>query len=591
MRRARLLAVLAALALPVAGALAQEPAPRVSDLTQRRHTLIGLVAEYQDYEDYKPNRSEAEIAAKRGENPFAKVGDLSERAIADRLAKAVGFLPRFKAVDTTGFPEHEVLNKILMVRELKLEIEGARFLPMPVSQLSGVHLWVPDLASLPPRPILQDFEALLSRYRQVPVVFDQTIALMRRGMAAGIMPPRYLLEKVAQQADEIARMSPEESPFGAPLAHLPADLPAKQRRKIRAEVLSLTAGRILPVYAKFAKFVRTEYAPRGRTEPGLWSLPDGEARYALLVRASTTTNLSPEEIHQIGLREVARIEVEKTALAARLGFPDTRSLDAAIAADSRFRAATPEQLLALYKGYLDAMQTRLPELFVRVPERQLKVAPIEPYREKESPRAEYRPGDPGRVMVNTSEPRATLSVESTSYHEGVPGHHLQFAVVDANPNLVQFRMSLSYPAFVEGWALYAERLGKEIGFYQDPYSDYGRLQGEMFRAIRLVVDTGLHAKRWSREQAIQYFRSHSNLDEAEVQNEVDRYIVWPAQALGYKIGELKILELRERARKELGDRFDLRRFHQQVLAQGVLPLDVLETRIDHWIAAEKGKSV
>jgi uncharacterized protein (DUF885 family) len=474
-----------------------------------------------------------------------------------------------------------------MVRGLKLEIEGARFLPMPVNQLSGIHLWAPDIAALPPHPLLRDYEILLARYRQIPTLFDQTMTLMRKGMAAGVLPPRYLLEKVARQADEIARMSPEASPFGAPLAHFPADLPAAKRRKIRAEVLSLTAKRILPAYARFAKFVRKEYAPRGRTEPGFWSLPDGEARYAYLVRVATTTDLSPEEIHQIGLREVARIEAEMTALAARLGFSDLKSLDAAIAADPKFRAATPEQLLALYRGYLDAMQARLPELFVRVPERRLEVARMELYRERESPRAEYRGGDPARVVVNASEPRATLSVESTAYHEGIPGHHLQFAVVDANPNLVQFRMGLGYPAFVEGWALYAERLGKEIGLYQDPYSDYGRLQDEMFRALRLVVDTGLHARRWSREQAVQCFRSHSAMDETEVRNEIDRYTIWPAQALGYKIGELKLLELRERARKELGDRFDLRRFHQQVLGQGVLPLDVREQRIGRWIAAEK----
>lgn len=585
----RLLIVLAVLALPAPGARAEEPKPAsdpASDLRNRRHGLINLLSEYSDYEDYNPNRSQAEIAAKKGEKPTFKVRD-TEKAVQANLAKAHGLLPRFEAVDTTGFPEHEVLNKTLIVRELRLQIEGARFRPwrMPVDQLSGVHLYAPGSAELPPRPILQDYENLLARYRQIPARFDETIIQMRKGMAEGLMPPRYLLDKVAGQAESLARMSPETSPFAAPLARFPADVPAAKQKKLRADLLAVVRKEILPAYARFAKFVREEYAPRGRTEPGLWSLPDGEAWYAYQVRISTTTGLTPEEVHQIGLREVTRIEAEKTALALRLGHPDSRSLDAAIAADPRFRA-TPEELLALYRKHIDAMQARLPELFGRLPKTDLEVKALDSYLEKDSPRAQYHLGDPGRVMINLREPRTTLDVESTAYHEGVPGHHLQSAVTFAIPTLVPFRMSLGYPAFTEGWAHYAETLGKDVGLYQDPYSDYGRLQDEMFRALRLVVDTGLHAKRWTREQAVEYFRGHSGLDEAEVSAEIDRYIVWPTQALGYAIGKMKILELRERARRELGDRFDIRKFHDRILKAGVLPLDVLEERVDAWITAE-----
>jgi len=579
---------LAVLALPGVTALAEEPSP-ASDLRERRHALIQLISEYQDYEDYKPSRTQEEIAARRAVRlDRIEVID-PDKAAAARLAKARGFLPRLEAIDTTGFPEHEVLNKVLLVRQLRMDIEGDRFQlrRMPVDQLGGIHLGAPRWAHLPPRPLPEDFDTLLANYRKIPALFDQTMAQMKKGMAEGLMPPRYLLEKVARQAGEIARMSPESSPFGAPLDRIPADLLAAKRKKLRADLLTAIRKGILPAYARFARFVKEEYAPKGRAEPGIWSLPDGKARYAWLVRISTTTDLTPEEVHQIGLGEVARIEGEMKEVAVRLGYPDPRSLNAATAVDPKLHAGSAEQLLALYRSHIEAMQPRLPELFLKVPERRLEVAPLESYQEKESPRAEYRPGDPGKVIVNTSEPRDTLAVESTAYHEGVPGHHLQWAFVDANPNLVPFRMALGYPAYVEGWALYAERLAKEIGFYQDPYGDYGRLQGELFRAARLVVDTGLHAERWSREKAVQYMRDHLAMGETEIGNEVDRYAVWPAQALGYKIGEMKLLELREHARKELGAAFDLRKFHQQVLGQGVLPLDVLAEKIDRWIAVEK----
>jgi uncharacterized protein (DUF885 family) len=583
----RSLLLLGALLLPAVGARAQEPAPAASDLRERRHALINLIAEYQDFEDYKPSRSEAEMAS-RFDRKAPRVRDV-EKEVEKSLAKMKGFLPRFEAIDTTGFPEHEVLNQALMVRSLRDGIESTRFpfWRMPVNQFTGLHLYALESAPLPDYATLRDCEGLLAWYRLIPAMFEQTMSQMRRGMAEGLMPPRYLLEKVAEQAETIARMSPEASPFAKMLDEVSrADVPEAKKRKLRADLLKAIRKDILPAYARFAKFVREEYAPRGRTEPGYWSLPNGEAWYAFLVRQSTTTDLAPEEIHQIGLREVARIEAEMTAIAVRLGYADLRSLNAAIAGDPRFLASTPEQLVGLYKGYIDAMQAKLPELFGRLPDTKLKVREMGAYRDKELSRAAYHPWS-REVVVKTREPRETLFVESTAYHEGVPGHHLQFVIAASIPTMVPFRSNLSYAAFIEGWAHYAEKLGKDVGLYQDPYSEYGRLQDEMLRAVRLVVDTGLHAKRWSRDEAIQFFRRYSAMDESEVQVEVDRYIVMPAQALGYKIGEMKILELRERARKELGERFDLRKFHDQVLGAGVLPLDLLEWRIEKWIAAEK----
>jgi uncharacterized protein (DUF885 family) len=415
-------------------------------------------------------------------------------------------------------------------------------------------------------------------------------------MAAGLMPPKFLLEKVASQVEGIASTPPEKSPFAQPLEKFPDSVPDADRARLRTEVIDAVRTAVLPAYKKFTAFVRDEYAPRGRKDVGLWALPDGAKRYAARVRQSTTTNMSAEEIHQIGLREVARIEGQMLEIAKKLGYKDVKSLNAAIEADPKLKARSRQQILDLYSKYIDQMWGKLPELFGRLPKAKVEVKPVEEFREKEASGAQYLPGAPdgsrpGRVQVNTGDAtsRKTISMESTAYHEGVPGHHMQLSIAQELPTLPPFRQQGGYTSFVEGWALYSERLGKEVGFYQDPYSDYGHLQDEMLRAIRLVVDTGFHYKHWSRDQVVQFFHDHSAIDEVEVQSETDRYIVWPGQALAYKIGQLKILELRERAKKELGPKFDIRKFHDEVLGAGALPLDVLEQRIGGWIAAEKGE--
>jgi uncharacterized protein (DUF885 family) len=281
-------------------------------------------------------------------------------------------------------------------------------------------------------------------------------------------------------------------------------------------------------------------------------------------------------------------------VATKLGYSDLKSLNAAIEKDPKPHPHSRQQILDLYKHYIDQMYTKLPQLFGRLPKAKVVVEPTEAFREKEASGAEYQQGSPdgarpGRVQVNTSSPeqRKILNAESTAYHEGVPGHHLQISIQQELPTLPPFRQQGGYTAFAEGWALYSERLGKEVGFYQDPYSDYGRLQDEMLRAIRLVVDTGFHYKHWTRDQVVQFFHDHSAVDEVEVQSETDRYIAWPGQALAYKVGQLKISELRERAKKALGPKFDVRGFHDEVLGAGALPMDVLEKRIDNWIAAQK----
>ncbi len=568
-------------------------APAPADLQARRDALSKLLAEQWEYIlSHSP-----ELASILGDKRWNdQISDYSQAALDANLAKAREYLQRFQAIDTTGFPEQERLNKELMVRALQERIEGTKFKPwlMPVNQISGIHLQAPQFPSLLTFTTVKDYDDLIARYRKLPVAFDQTIEHMRTGMAAGLMPPKFLLAKVVTQAEGIAATPPEKSPFAAPLARFPKEIPEAEQARIRQQMLAAIQGSLLPAYAKFARFVREEYAPRGRAEPGMWSLPDGEARYAWQVRQSTTSDLTPEQIHQLGLREVARIEGEMMQVAKRLGFSDLKSLNAAIEKDPRLHAHSRQQILDIYTRYIDQMSARLPQLFGRLPKARVVVVPMEDFRAKEASAAEYQTGAPdgsrpGRVQVNTGDPesRKTITMESTAYHEGVPGHHMQLSIAQELPTLPPFRQQGGYTAYIEGWGLYAEGLGKEVGFYQDPYNDYGRLQDEMLRAIRLVVDTGFHYKHWTRDQVVKFFHDHSGTDEIEVQSETDRYIVAPGQALAYKIGQLKILELREKAKKELGPRFDIREYHDQVLGAGALPLDVLEEQINAWIQAKK----
>ena len=581
------------LLLPFLLFAATAAADSAQSLQARRDAFNRLLAEQWDYSLSKQPEYASILGDKRWND---KLSDISDAAIQADLAKQKDFLARFEAVDSTGFPEQETLSKALMVRNLRETVEGARFRNwlMPVTQIHGLHLQAPRLVGFLSFEDAKDYEDLIARYHRLPVVFDQLTVHMRQGMAAGLMPPRFLLEKVVDQVEGIAAAKPEESPFAEPLERLPKEMPLAEKERLQKAMLAAVRDEVLPAYARFGKFLKEEYVPKGRTEVGLWSLPDGEAFYAYLVKASTTTDLAPEQIHQTGLREVARIEGEMLKIAKKLGFADLKSLNASIAGNPELHAHSREQILGLYRKYIDEMYTKLPRLFGRLPKARVEVMPTEAFREKEASSADYNQGTPdgsrpGRVMVNTGEPeqRTLIHIESTAYHEGVPGHHLQVSIGQELRDLPPFRQQGGYTAFEEGWALYSEKLGEEAGFYQDPYSFYGHLQDEMLRAIRLVVDTGLHAKHWSRDQVVRFFHDHSGLDEVEVQTETDRYIVSPGQALAYKLGELKILELREKAQKALGSRFDVRRFHDEVLGAGALPLDVLGARIDAWVTSEK----
>ena len=564
-----------------------------ADLDRRRKALNDLLDEQWEY----TMRTNPEFASILGDKRFNdQVSDVSEAAVRADLEQTRRFLKRFEAIDTTGFGEQERLNRDLMVRDLREGIEGSKFnsWQTPVNQMSGLHLGAAQLPSALPFQTVKDYDDYIVRLRKLPKAFDDTIANMRKGMAAKLMPPKFLLDKVAGQAANIGNTPADKSPFALPLAKFADGVSDADKERIRKATLEAIEHSVIPAYKKFEAFVRDEYAPKGRTDVGVWSLPNGKARYAFRVKQQTTSDFTPEQIHQIGLDEVARIEADMLKIAKSQGFNDLKSFNAAIEKNPDLHFKSPQDIIDSYTHFIDQMYARLPQLFGRLPKAKIEVVPVQPFREKEAAGASYETGSPdgsrpGRVYVNTYEAtsRKTLSTESTSYHEGVPGHHMQLSIQQELTDLPKFRQQGGYTAFIEGWALYSERLGKEVGYYQNPYSDYGRLNDEMLRAIRLVVDTGLHDKKWTRDQVVQFFRDHSAIDEVEIQAETDRYIVWPGQALAYKIGQLKILELRDRAQKELGPKFDIRQFHDEVLGAGALPLQTLDERITRWIARKK----
>lgn len=564
-----------------------------SALAARLQVLDQLLAEQWEY----GLRTNPEYASMLGDKRYNdQLRDFSQAAIDKNLKMTRDFLKRFQAIDTQGFNVQQKLNKDLMVRQLQEELEAARFKnwQMPVLQNSGLHLDTPELVTMLSFTSVKDYEDYIARLHKLPTLFEQTIAQMRLGVKNKIMPPQFLLPKIARQCEDIVAMSMETSPFAKPVTQFPAEISEADQQRLKTAVLEAIKTKVIPAYQNFANFVRSDYAPYGRKDVGLWALPDGAARYKLQVKTQTTTNKTAEQIHQIGLREVARIEAQMLEVAKKLGFADLKSFNASMEKNPDLHPKSRQEILDLYDKYTDQMYAKIPELFGRLPKAKVKIMAVEEFREKEAAGASYNAGAadgsrPGHVMVNTGDfaNRMTLSIETTALHEGVPGHHMQIAIAQELEGLPAFRQQGGNNAYVEGWALYSERLGRELGFFKDPYNYYGHLQDEMLRAIRLVVDTGLHYKKWDRQQVVDFFRNHSGIEEVEIQSETDRYIVWPGQALGYKIGQLKILELRDYASKALGSRFSLKEFHDEILGAGALPLDVLENRIKAWVATKK----
>ncbi|MGB7556557.1 MAG: DUF885 domain-containing protein [Candidatus Korobacteraceae bacterium] len=564
-----------------------------ADIEARRTRLNALISELWEW-NLQQDPVYASILGDKRYND--QLGSDSEKTTLEQQAKEKEFLKQFEGIDASGLPHQDVLNRELEIRSLKEDIEGTdlKLWQMPVNQMGGIHINAPQMVTVLSFQTVKDYDDYIARLRQLPRVFEENTANMRKGMANGLMPPKFLLEKVVDQTNGIATQSPDKTPFAQPFNSFPASFAEADKTRLKAAGVAAIKDDVLPAYSKFAAFVKEEYVPKGRSEVGVWSLPNGEAIYAFRVRRSTTTDKTPEQIHQIGLQQVAEIEKQQLEIATRLGFKDLKSFRETLKTNPKLYAQSREQILDLYRQYIAQMKPELPKLFGRLPKADLIVIPVELFREKDASGAQYVPGTPdgsrpGHVEVNTSDPekRMVIDFESTAYHEGVPGHHLQLTIAQEMQGLPPFRQHGFYGAYIEGWALYSERLGKEVGFYKDPYSDYGRLEDEMLCAIRLVVDTGMHYKHWTREQVVQYFHDHSAIDEPNVQSETNRYISWPAQALSYKMGQLKILELRARAQQQLGSQFDIREFHDQVIDSGALPLDVLDEQINLWIAQKK----
>ena len=568
---------------------AQAPAP----LEDRRKALNALFEEYwQASLEHSP-----EFASTLGDTRYNdRISNYSVKAENEWLSREQAYLMRLAAIDPDGLTGQEKVSRELLLRQFAEDAEAQQFKEweMPLNQMGGIHTTYPQLVAQLSFTTVKDYDDWIARLHALPKAFEQVSTNMSIGMEDGRVPPRYLLEKALAQVKELAGQKPAESPLALPLKSFPAAIPAAEQERIKAETLDAIAKEVLPAYLRFARFLEVSYVPAGRAEPGISSLSDGAKYYAFRLRRTTTTDLTAAQIHQIGLDEVKRDEAEMLVIAQKLGFQDLPSFRASLKTNPKLKATSAASLLDAYRGYLTPMQAKLPRLFGTLPKAPFEVAAVPDYLEKTSAPAYYEAGTPdgsrpGRLRIDTynATDRNLYAVESIAYHEGLPGHHLQISIAQELQGIPTFRKYQNYTAYAEGWGLYSERLGKDVGLYKDPYSDYGRLEGDIWRAIRLVVDTGVHNEHWTRQQMVDFFHDHSNIDDTSINAEVDRYIAWPSQATAYKIGQLKILELRARAKAAFGDKFDLRAFHDQVLDAGALPLDVLSDRIDAWIAAQK----
>jgi uncharacterized protein (DUF885 family) len=520
---------------------------------------------------------------------------LDDDSLAAQLkyhARDEDYRRRLDAISTDGFAEQDALSHALLLRALAQRNDDFAFkeFEMPVNQMGGPHIRLADLPLSMPFDSVKHYEDYLARLHQIPRVFQETEGVLRAGRRDGLMPVRFLLEKIPAQCDGVI----SSNPFLLPTKKYPADFSAADRERLTAAITQAANEEVLPAYRAFSAFIAGEYAPQGRSTLSAESLPGGKQRYLNDIKSrATVSDLSPQQIHGIGLKEIERIQAEMQAIARGQGFSDLQAFRESLQTNPKYMPTSAEQILDDFRKYIAQMQPKLPELFGYLPGSPVTVEAIPDFQAASA--THYSRGTPdgkrpGRVVVATSNfaQRSLINDEATAYHEGIPGHHMQLSVAQQMTALPSFRQHIGNSGYIEGWALYAEELGKEVGFYRDPVSDYGRLRSELFRAVRLVVDTGLHDQGWSREQVVEFMRKYQPVDEPTIQSETDRYIAWPAQALSYKLGQLKFRELRERAKRELGAKFDLRAFHDEMLNGGVLPLDLLDARTEGWIQARKG---
>jgi uncharacterized protein (DUF885 family) len=520
-----------------------------------------------------------------------QLDDYAPAAYLRQHATDEKFLARLDAISTAGLPEQDKLSHDLMKRALSQRSENFKFkeYEMPVNHMEGPQTRFADMPLAVPLDSVKHYEDYIARLHQIPRAMTQVEDTLRAGMKDKLMPVRFLLEKIPAQCDGIIA----SDPFLLPTKKFPDGISADDQRRLTKLITDAVNNEVLPAYKQFSVFIATEYAPNGRTTLSVTSLSGGKERYLNDIRSRTTiSTLTPDQIHAIGLREIERIEGEMLVIAKKEGFNDVASFRDSLKTNAKYIPTSQEQILDDFRRYIAQMQPKLPQLFGYIPGSPVTVEAIPAFQAGAA--THYQTGTPdgkrpGRVSVATShfERRWLIDDEATAYHEGIPGHHMQLSVQQQMTTLPKFRQHSGNSGYVEGWALYSEQLGKEVGFYQDPVSDYGRLSSELFRAVRLVVDTGLHSEGWSRDQVVDFFRKYQPVDEPTIQSETDRYIAWPAQALSYKLGQLKFRELRDRAQKELGAKFDIRNFHDEMLNGGVLPLDLLDARTNNWIKDQK----
>jgi uncharacterized protein (DUF885 family) len=515
----------------------------------------------------------------------ALLADASLAAIAQEHSENDALLARLKAISTDGMSDSDATSHALLQRRFEqADVSySLKNYEMPVNQQNGVHTGLADLPLSVPFDTVPHYEDYIARLHAIPRVLQQTKEVMRQGMRDGLMPPKLITDKLAGQCDGVVAANP----FLLPLKKFPASFSDADKARLTEGITKAVNDDVLPAYKQFTTFLRTEYAPKGRTALSIESLPDGKRRYAEAVKQMTTLEVTPAQVHALGLSEVKRITAEMTALATKAGYKDLASWRAAINADPKWKPTSEQQIVDDFAKYIHQMEPKLPQLFNLLPKSPVTVEAIPDFAAAEA--THYNAGSPdgkrpGRVVVAVANPttRTLVLDEAVAYHEGVPGHHNQISVAQQLKGLPKFRLRGGYSAYTEGWALYAEELGKEVGFYQDPVSDYGRLNSELFRAVRLVVDTGIHDLNWSRQQVIDYMHAN-DVNDAVAQTETDRYIAWPGQALAYKMGQLEIRKLRDKAKAKLGTKYDIKAFHDEVLDGGALPLDVLDARVSKWI--------
>jgi uncharacterized protein (DUF885 family) len=537
--------------------------------------------------------------------------DNSPAGIERRKKHLAESITALKEIHRAELPAGEQLNYELYSQLLETSQEGLQYgddpLPfrfvvpgnlwMPMNQMGGIQQGAPDTLENTPHHTVAEYEIILERMKALPAAVDQEIDLLKAGLAKGYTPPKITLRDLPKQIADLTPADPMASALLQPFTEFPAGFPEAERTRLTEEAKKVYASGLVPAFRKLHDYVTSTYLPACRENIAAIALPNGAAAYGFHVRWQTTTDLTPQQIHEIGLSEVKRIRAEMDKVIASAGFTGSfHDFTESLRTDARFYYDKPDDLVNGYRIIAKKIDPELAHEFGKLPRLPYGVCPIPDFKAPSQTTAYYQPGSPavgraGCYFVNTYNLRARpkWEMEALSLHESVPGHHLQISLAQEMENEPEFRKNVGYSAFVEGWALYSESLGEELGLYKDPYSKFGQLSYEMWRAVRLVVDTGMHSMGWTRDQAIQFFKDNTGKTDQDITVEVDRYIVWPGQALAYKLGQLKIRELRTEAEKRLGANFSVRPFHDAVLENGAVPLNVLEAHMKQWIEQQAAR--